>query len=223
VFDSLVVATALLLLSWTLVLGPLWRSANLSTWTGVVTLAYPFGDVVIVFFIVLAIRGMTGGNRLSLWCLLAALLAMALTDSTFTYLTEVAKYTGGDLIDTGWIAAYLGIALAALGSRPSGTVEPVAAGHSRPSLASLVSPLLPVLLALSVAAVEIRLGHHLDHAAWLMAFGLIALVLTRQGLMVLELLAPSRDADAGLMQRLTQAALGGAVGGEGPGSGYEPL
>ena len=53
-FDGLVVATALLFLSWTLVLGPLWRSADLSTWAGVVALAYPFGDVVIVFFIVLA-------------------------------------------------------------------------------------------------------------------------------------------------------------------------
>lgn len=57
-FDGLVIATALTFLSWTLVLGPLWRSANLSTWTGVVTLAYPFGDVVIVFFIVLTIRAM---------------------------------------------------------------------------------------------------------------------------------------------------------------------
>jgi hypothetical protein len=222
VFDGLVIATALLFLSWTLVLGPLWRSANLSTWTGVVALAYPFGDVVIVFFIVLAIRGMTGENRLSLWCLLVALLAMALTDSTFTYLTEVAKYTGGDVIDAGWIAAYLGIALAAFSSRSNSTVVP-RAEHSKPSLSSLVAPLLPVLLALSVAAVEIRLGQHLDQAAWLMAFGLIALVLTRQGLMVFELLAPSRDANAGLMQRLTQAALGGAAGREEPGSGYEPL
>ncbi len=228
VFDGLLIATALLFLSWTLVLGPLWRSADLSTWTGIVSLAYPFGDVVIVFFIVLAIRGMTGSNRLSLWCLLAALLAMALTDSTFTYLTEVAKYTGGDLINTGWVAAYLGIALAAFSSRFSGAVAP-SAERSRPSLVSLVSPLLPVLLALTVAAVEIGLGHRLDHAAWLMAFGLIALVLARQGLMVLELLAPSRHAQAGVMQRLTHAALGGAgAEGESGGSGYraggyEPL
>jgi hypothetical protein len=220
VFDGLVVATALMFLSWTLVLGPLWRSADLSTWTGVVTLAYPFGDVVIVFFIVLAIRGMTGGDRLSLWCLLAALLAMALSDSTFTYLTEVAKYTSGDLIDAGWVAAYLGIALAAFSSQPNSAVVP-RAEQSKPSLVSLISPLLPVLLALTVAAVEIRLGHHLDHAAWLMAFGLIALVLARQGLMVLELLAPSRDVQAGLMQRLAHAALGGPGVGEGPGSGYQ--
>jgi predicted ribosomally synthesized peptide with SipW-like signal peptide len=223
VFDGLVIATALMFLSWTLVIGPVWRSADLSTWTGVVTLAYPFGDVVIVFFIVLAIRGMTGSGRLSLWCLLGALLVMAISDSTFAYLTDVTTYTSPGLIDTGWIAAYLGIALAAFSSRPGGTEEPAKAVHAKPSLASLISPLLPVLLALSVAAVQIRLGHHLDRAAWLMAFGLIALVLARQGLMMLELLAPSRHADADLMQRLTHTALGGAVGGEGPGSGYEPL
>ena len=222
VFDGLVIATALLFLSWTLVLSPLWRSADLSTWTGVVTLAYPFGDVVIVFFVVLAIRGMTGGDRLSLWCLLGALLAMALSDSTFAYLTDVTNYTSPGLIDTGWVAAYLGIALAAFSSQADGAVV-AAAEDSRPSLASLISPLLPVLLALTVAAVQIRLGHHLDRAAWLMAFALIALVLVRQGLMVLELLAPSRDTQAGLMQRLTHAALGGASGGEEPGSGYEPI
>jgi diguanylate cyclase len=221
VFDGLVVATALLFLSWTLVLGPLWRSADLSTSAGVVTLAYPFGDVVIVFFIVLAIRGMTGTDRLSLWCLLAALLAMALSDSTFTYLTEVAKYTSGDLIDTGWVAAYLGIALAAYSSRPGGAAVPKAE-RPRPSLASLISPLLPVLLALTVAAVQIKLGHRLDHAAWLMAFGLIALVLARQGLMVRELLTPGGDAQAGLMQRLTDAALGGTGAGVGTGAGGIP-
>lgn len=202
-FDGLVIATALTFLSWTLVLGPLWRSADLSTWTGVVSLAYPFGDVVIVFFIVLTIRAMTGGDRLSLWCLLGALLVMALSDSTFAYLTEVANYANASPIDAGWIAAYLGIALAAFSSQADAAVVP-RPDDARPSLASLISPLLPVLLALSVAAVQIRLGHHLDHAAWLMAVGLIALVLTRQGLMVRELLAPSRHAHADLMKRLTR-------------------
>jgi diguanylate cyclase len=209
VFDGLVVATALLFLSWTLVLGPLWRSADLSTWTGAVSLAYPFGDVVIVFFIVLAIRGMTGSDRHALWCLLAGLLAMALSDSTFTYLTDVANYNSGSLIDTGWVIAYLGIALAAFSSD---TTEVVAttSENSAPSLLSLVAPLLPVLLALAVAAVEIRLGHHLDRAAWLMAFALIALVLVRQALMLIELMGPGGKTRGGLMARLTHTALGGA-------------
>jgi hypothetical protein len=211
--DGLVVATSLLFLSWTVVLGPLWRSADPGTWTGVVSLAYPFGDVVIVFFIVLAIRGMTGTDRHSLWCLLAGLLAMALSDTTFTYLTDVANYTSGSLIDTGWVVAYLGIALAAFSSE----AEAAAIRHqesSMPSLVSLISPLLPVLLALTVAAVEIRLGHHLDHAAWLMAFALIALVLVRQALLVMELLAPAPGVRGSLIHRLTHAALGGVAGEE---------
>lgn len=215
--DGMVVATALLFLSWTLVLGSVWHSANLGTAGGIVTLAYPFGDVVIVFFVVLTIRGMTGANRLSLWCLLAALLAMALTDSAFTYLSEVANYytaPTGNPIDAGWVAAYLGIALAAGRSRTLTAWAPKVEA-SRPSLASLVSPLLPVLLALSVAAVQIKLGHHLDDPAVAMAFGLIALVLARQGLLILELRRLKREGTARLSERLTNVALGGLVVEEG--------
>src|ERR1022692_1715033 len=223
VFDGLVVATALLFLSWTLVLGPLWRSTNLDTWSGIVAVAYPFGDVVIVFFIVLALRGMTSGDRLSLWCLLAALLAMALADSTFTYLTASSSYASPGLIDTGWVAAYLGIALAAFSSRPSSEVV-LRAERAQPSLASLVAPLVPVLLALAVTAVEIRLGHHLDHAAWLMAFALVALVLVRQGLILFELLGPGHDTHIGPRQMLMQAALRGAAdeGSVVRAGGYDP-
>jgi len=223
VFDGLVVAIALLFLSWTLVLGPLWRSSNPGTWAGIVALAYPFGDVVIVFFIVLAIRGMTRGDRLSLWCLLAALLVMALSDSTFTYLTASSSYTSPGLIDTGWVAAYLGIALAAFSSQPRSEVV-LRTDRAKPSLVSLVAPLVPVLIALTVTAVEIRLGHHLDHAAWLMAFALVALVLVRQGLILFELLGPGHDPHAGPRERLVQPALRGAPD-EGPAlqaGGYDP-
>ena len=223
VFDGLVVASALLFLSWTLVLGPLWRSSNPGTWAGIVALAYPFGDVVIVFFIVLAIRGMTRGDRLSLWCLLAALLVMALSDSTFTYLTASSSYTSPGLIDTGWVAAYLGIALAAFSSQPRSEVV-LRTDRAKPSLVSLVAPLVPVLIALTVTAVEIRLGHHLDHAAWLMAFALVALVLVRQGLILFELLGPGHDPHAGPRERLVQPALRGAPD-EGPAlqaGGYDP-
>ncbi|MGD0981630.1 MAG: hypothetical protein ABR946_09145 [Solirubrobacteraceae bacterium] len=209
VFDALVVASALLFLSWTLVLGPLWRSSDPGTWSGIVALAYPFGDVVIVFFIVLAIRGMTSGDRLSLWCLLAALLVMALADSAYTYLTASSSYTSPGLIDTGWVAAYLGIALAAFSSQPRSEVV-LKADRERPSLVSLVAPLVPVLIALTVTAVEIRLGHHLDHAAWLMAFALVAVVLVRQALILFELLGPGHGPYAGPRERLVQAALRGA-------------
>ena len=204
-FDGLIVAAALLFLSWTLVLGPLWRNTNVSTLGGVVALAYPCGDVVIVFFIVLALRRKTRDGRLSLWCLLAGLLAMAVTDSSYADLTGVTSYTSPGLIDTGWVAAYLGIALAAFTAEASTGVE-LRVESPRPSLVSLISPLVPVLLALGVIAVEIRLGHHLDQAAWLIALGLVVLVLARQALILLELFAPGRT-HGGLTPRLEHAAL----------------
>jgi len=68
------------------------------------------------------------------------------------------------------------------------------ADRPKPSLAPLVAPLVPMLLALTITAMEIRLGHHLDHAARLMAFALVALVLVRQGLILFELLGPADDA-----------------------------
>ncbi len=207
--DALALATALLFLSWTLVLGPLWHSSDLTTLAGLVAVAYPFGDIVIVFFIVLAIRGMTGDGRLSLWCLLAGLMAMALSDSTYTYYTEVANYSSANanLVDAGWVAAYLGIGLAAF-SAGAGNL-PRRARLDRPSLVSLVTPLLPMLVALCAAAIEIELGDTLDQAAVVMLLVLIVLVLVRQALLLRDLSGPGRGAAAG--SRLAPAALEGAL------------
>ena len=182
-------------------------------------MAYPFSDVVIVFFVVLAIRRMTGANRLSMWWLLIALLALAFSDSVYTYLTEVASYssTSANLIDVGWIAAYLGIAIAALASDGDAGRVP-AIELSKPSLASLISPLLLVLLALTVAAVRIELGHHLDRAAWVMAFALITAVLVRQGLLIFELLGSGSEGVAAV----ARPTISGAAIGEGPASRGRP-
>ncbi|MHB8492394.1 MAG: hypothetical protein ACYDA6_09325, partial [Solirubrobacteraceae bacterium] len=158
VIDGIAVATALSFLSWTFVLGPLWRSSDLSTASGLVTAAYPFADVVIVFFIVLGIRRMGSTERAPLWWLLGALLILAGSDSAFTYLSDAATYNSmsAHLVDTGWIAAYLGIALAAIASR--GEREPVASVDLYPpSLASMLAPLMLILVALTAVAVRIEL------------------------------------------------------------------
>jgi hypothetical protein len=207
ILDGLLVATALLFLSWTFVLGPLWQSTDLTTVGGLVTLAYPFGDVVIVFFIVLVVRRMTSERRLALWWLLGGLLAMALADSTYAYLTEVKSYATGNLIDTGWFAGYLAIALGAFCSDARGTVARRAEA-SLPTLAPIVAPFVPLLVALSVVGIEIQLGHRPDPVALIMAFGLVALVPVRQGLLMLDLMAPNGERTGGLGMRLHAALLG---------------
>ena len=49
--DGVLLATALLFISWSFALGPLWRQTDLSTLGGVVAVAYPFGDIVMLFLV----------------------------------------------------------------------------------------------------------------------------------------------------------------------------
>jgi hypothetical protein len=189
--DGLAIAVALLFLSWTSVLGPLWRSSDLTTLGGVVTLAYPFGDVVIAFFVVLALYRMTTPNRLGLWFLLAGLIGLALADSTYAYLVQVRRYTTGNLLDTGWFVGFLGIALGALASDRRDLR--VRADASLPAIPSLVAPLLPMLVALVAAAYSIDLTHRPDWVALTMVFALVLFTLARLALLVLDCAATSRD------------------------------
>jgi hypothetical protein len=207
-FDGLVIATALLLTSWTLVLGPLWRSTDLSSLGGVVALAYPFGDVVIIFFVLLAIRRVRDGTRSTLVCLLGGLLAMALADSTYTYLSETHAYATSNLIDTGWFAAYLGIGLAAFWSGSGLERATPTAGLAATTRTSFLTPFVPALLALGVVGVELTLGHKLDGPATGMALALVALVLVRQALLALELAAPAQSAEATWLTDVVRVALG---------------
>ncbi len=181
--DGLAIGTALLLLSWTFVLGPLWRHTDLTTAGGIVALGYPFGDMVIIFFIVLTVRSTAATGRRPLFWVLVGLFAMAVSDSTYAYLVEAGRYSTGNLVDIGWVVAYLAIAVGA--SRDSGQ-KVLAPSHQavEASLISLVTPYVPVLLALSVITFELELHHHVDRFSWLTGFGLTLLALARQALLL---------------------------------------
>ena len=205
VFDGLVIATALLFLSWTIVLGPLWQNTDLSTTGGIVAWAYPFGDAVIIFFVVLVVRSLPREGNLALWCLLGGLLLIAFTDSTYSYLTEVTNYGSGDALDAGWIAGYLGIALGAFCADRS-AVQTRAESRG-PSLMAFVTPFLPILVALSVVGIEIELGHRPRDVALVMALALCVLVLIRQALLVADLLSPHGMPGTSRVDRLQAAVL----------------
>jgi hypothetical protein len=205
-FDGLIVATALAVLSWTLVAGPLWHSTDLSTAGGLVALAYPFGDVVIAFFIVLALRRMTGTDY-TLWCLFAGLLTMAVTDSLYSYQATTNSYVSGSLADVGWIAAYLVIALAAFTSSPR-SVAPRSGAPEAPTFMSFLAPLVPALLALGVTGIQLQPGHHLGNASRVMAFALVALVLARQSLLALEVAALGDGPEVKWSKALLRTAFG---------------
>jgi len=186
--DGIVVASALLFLSWSFVLGPLWRHTDLTKFGGVVALAYPFGDIVILFLVVLVMRAMKAGDRFALWCVLGGLVAMALADSTYTYLSEVGTYSTGNIVDVGWVVGYLGLALGAYGSTAEDVV--VTRRSTAPSMASIVVPFVPVIIALGASTVRVALGDKLHFADWVMALALTLFVLARQALFLIDGFSP---------------------------------
>ena len=208
--DGLVLAAALFLLAWALLFEPVREQTDLSSLDGLVTLAYPLSDIVIIFLVVLVIRGTTDSARRDLWCLLAGLLLIAFSDAIYTYLTNVTNYSSGNIIDTGWFAGYLAIALGALSVQTKPALERRTAPSSALSPAAILAPFVPMLAALLFAAIKIELGHTLDLVTLTVAFALVGLVLVRQALLMIDLLSRRGEIDAGVGDRLV-AALGEAV------------
>lgn len=178
ILDGVAVASALLFVSWTLVLGPLWSHAGGLSVGAVVAVAYPFGDVVILALVVLALRNLQPGNRAAAALLLGGLVCMAVSDTAYTYLTQIHRYSSGDLIDAGWLASYLAIAAATLVAQ-----SPVDNARSKtvPSpLLYVLAPYVPILVALVVVPVEVSRGARLDRVEWGIAMCLTVVVLARQ-------------------------------------------
>lgn len=185
ILEGAILATSLLFLSWSLVLERLWHHTDLSSSAGVVAVAYPFSDVILVFLVVQAIRAINVTERLALWCVLAGIVAMAFSDTFYTYFTETSSYATGNLIDAGWVAAYLGLALGGfVATNERAVVARRPLGHL--SATSLVASVVPVLVALGVTAVRTSLGHGIDRASWLLALVLCLLVLVRLAMVLFE-------------------------------------
>jgi hypothetical protein len=178
ILDGLAVASALLFISWTLVLGPVWSSDGGYSLGSLVDVAYPFSDVVILVLVVLVLRDLQPGDRMAIALLLAGLVFMAGSDTVYTYLTQTGSYTSGDVIDAGWVAAYLAIAGAAYESRASGVGT--TARTSPGALSSVLVPYIPILATLVAIPVEIARGVRLNRVEWGIAMCLIAVVLARQ-------------------------------------------
>ena len=198
--DGIAAATALLFVSWTLVLSPLWGQNGGMSLGDLIAVAYPFGDVVVLFLIVLAVRNLPSGNRPATGLLLTGLLVMAVTDSAYTYLAQVGAYSSGDLIDAGWLLAYLAIAAAGRVYESPTDARAPQAQSSAATVLAIVGPYVPIIVALAVLAVELPRGRHLDRVETVIAAILIVLVLARQ----LVNLVQTRRATAAAAEAVTR-------------------
>jgi hypothetical protein len=183
-------AALLLFASWATVLGPLYRSHQGGLLKQVISLAYPMSDVIMVSLVIILIA--RGGRpvRVHLVLVMAGVVAFAVADSSFTYLTEVNNYTGGSFLDTGWVAGYLLIGLGALWAMTSPSHE---TEHVEASTISLVAPYVPVLVVLAVTGIQLLRGRQMEPVSWIMAFALVLLVLGREILRLLDQAVTARN------------------------------
>ena len=179
--DGAVIATSLLYISWSLVLGPVFRAGEGSVLEQAIVLAYPVGDVVlatIVFVVVGRIR--VGGAPVLL--LGAGLLSLAMADTSFAYLTQEGAYSTGALSDVGWFAGYLLVATAAR--------RPAAAGITwagrRSGRLQLLLPYCPLALAVATSAFQQLRGQPAGPFLYWTFVALVLLIVGRQLLTVLD-------------------------------------
>jgi PAS domain S-box-containing protein len=114
-FDGAIVFLALFFISWTLGMKIVIEDTSIPLAEKLVNMAYPIGDILIGTILVLAIRRAKDEAHGRLLLLLGGLAANSLADTTFALLNANGTYGAiGSVLDTGWVAGYLMIALAAL-------------------------------------------------------------------------------------------------------------
>ena len=214
--DGCIIALALLFASWETILGPLYRAHQGTVLKQVLSLAYPMSDVVMASLVIILIARARGMRRTTLGLVMVGVVAFAVADSSFAYLTEVNNYGIGNFLDTGWVAGFFMIGLGALHDV---TMPDPDEAHGEVSTISIMAPYVPVLLVLAVTTVQILRGVHIERVGWVMVFALALLVVGREimrlwdqarnGRLLSDELDPThesalsrdRDADAALLRR----------------------
>src|SRR5256712_6006524 len=192
--DGAIIAGALLIISWSTVLGMLYRASSGEILSTVLGLAYPISDIAIAAMALLLVSRTARSNRLPLLLVAAGLFANLLSDSAFAYLTTTKTYGPAQLIDTGWVAGYLLIALGAF----LATLVPksaLKADDEPPGRWSVALPYLPVAIAATVTVVRNAGGSPDLFLFWGM-MGVAGLVLLRQFIVLWDNLTLNKKLEA---------------------------
>ncbi len=111
--DALIIAGAATIVGWTLVFAQYLSDPTLSLPGVVVSVAYPFMDIVLLA-VVAHLLIVSGRGQLSLALLALGFLANLLADTWYIFLSLDGTYEVGHLVDAGWLIGYLAIGAAAL-------------------------------------------------------------------------------------------------------------
>ncbi len=199
VLDGTIIALSLFAISWALGLGTIYRQSPDDLLAGVVGLAYPVGDIVVGTVLVITIRRAVPSQRGQMLLLLGGLAGYAFSDSAFAFLTANGTYAYVNAaVDSGWVVAFLLIALAPLLPLKAGEV---ALEEGPIEVWQLAVPWVAVLLVLMTALGLMATGRGLDPVLLIPGSGLAVAVMVSQLLSYRDsvlLLKKSQDGEAQL-------------------------
>ncbi|MDX6227248.1 MAG: hypothetical protein QOI76_638 [Frankiales bacterium] len=190
--DATLVSASILLVGWVAVLRPVWDDRMLSGSTGsaVVSMLYPVTDTVVVSLGLLLIRRMSRASRTPVVIGVGAVFLLGATDLVYAVASQHHTYSGGHLLEVGWFAGYLVMALAAGRVEDLGTADLPA--DRLPTRAMSLLPYVALVVATLAAIGDLAIGHQPGLVEIGLIFLLVATVLTRQAVAVLDTFGLSR-------------------------------
>lgn len=144
-FDGFIVAGALFVISWILVLSKIYETGAASTFEFVLLVAYPLADLVLLTMATIVLISAPAGQRVPITLITLGLACMAVADSAYAYLSVQGKYVSGVATDLGWVAGLLLLTVAATVGRFE--LDDERAVDEVPGWASVWLPIAPVMLA----------------------------------------------------------------------------
>ena len=121
---------------WYLVLGPTVHNHPSQGLALVLNIAYPIGDMLVLFGVVVTVMRRTTATDLALRVLVAGVASLVIADVAFAHFSLAGDYEGG-IPDAFWTAAWCLFFLAAKAAMLPGDDRPSAASDGHPSLAGL--------------------------------------------------------------------------------------
>ncbi|MDX6243306.1 MAG: hypothetical protein QOE76_1029 [Frankiales bacterium] len=190
--DATLVSGSILLVGWVAVLRPIWDDATLSdgTTAAVVEMLYPVADTLVLSLGLLLIRRMSRASRTPVVIGVGAVFLLGSTDLVYAVASQHQTYTGGHLLEVGWFAGYLVMALA------GGRVEDMSAADlpadRLPTRAMTLLPYAALVVATLAAVGDLAFGHRPGLVEVGLIFLLVSTVLVRQAVAVLDTFGLSR-------------------------------
>ena len=172
VLDGLLVAGSLFSISWVTALGTTFAGGDTSKLSLAISLAYPISDLVLLTTVLVVVAQTPG--RLGVALLAGGLALQAVSDSGYTYFAATGSYQTGNLVDVGYLAAYLLMVEAALRDDPRDHRREVRVT----SWSATLLPYVPAALAVAIAAWHLHPGG--ANPTLVVGAGLVAVLLVRQ-------------------------------------------